>query len=628
MKREWIGIWTVLLLLLANSCQSASTPTMVPTASPPPSDTQASRQQAGVVLVALDGARPDWLAGYMQDGTMPNLAALAKRGVTAAYMQTVDPALAAPAYFSLSTGAFPNSTGLVSAKYHVPGAAFPEPVGELDKLIASPETVWRTAMRNGLKTATLFWPSAALDVPNLQANYMVAVAESDVPAVQHVISFQEANGWEAAPISFSPLQEGVLRIASQEDGTVATFNVLAAGGLDDDAPNYDRLILDSDKNLANGHTELQPGKWAAVTVSPRLHSGAYFCFTASDGVTATVYQSRVSYNRARPIELLRSVNELGFPPPTPDIEALRLGWLSPQQYYEMAELRAKWMMDVVSQVYRAYQPALLLTAQNIIAECARPFLVVDERQQGYSLETAELYAAYRQKAHSVADANLGRLLSLVNVADSAMLVISGHGLSSVHTSVRLNAILKDAKLLYLDTSHEQDTVDEDESKALAFASGGSAHIYINLLGRDQPGLVAPEEYEDIQQQIVEMLEETQDEDGQPVFARILTRDELSRIHLDSPNSGDLFVQAAPGYWLSDALGFEEFLVPSPYGAEGGLDATLPEMHGIFIAAGNDLVSGKPIPPVHITDIAPTIARVLGFSSPATVSGQAIEDIWR
>jgi len=564
----------------------------------------------------------------MQDGTMPNLAALAQRGVTAEYMRTVDPTLAAPAYFSLSTGAFPNSTGLVSAKYHVPGAAFPEPVGELDKLIASPETVWRTAMRSGLKTATLFWPSAALDVPNLQANYMVAVAESDVPAVQHVISFQEAKGWEAAPISFSPLQEGVLRIASQEDGTVATFNVLAAGGLDDDAPYYDRLILDSDKNLANGYTELQPGKWAAVTVSPRLHSGAYFCFTASNGVTATVYQSRVSYNRARPIELLRSVNELGFPPPAPDIEALSLDWLSPQQYYEMSELRAKWMMDVVLQVYRAYQPALLLTAQDIIAECARPFLVVDERQQGYSLETAELYAAYRQKAHSVADENLGRLLSLVNVADSAMLVVSGHGLSSVHTSVRLNAILKDAKLLYLDTSHEQDTVDEDESRALAFASGGSAHIYINLLGRDQPGLVAPEEYEDIQQQIVEMLEETQDEDGQPVFARILTRDELSRIHLDSPNSGDVFVQAAPGYWLSDALGFEEFLVPSPYCAEGGLDATLPEMHGIFIAAGNDLVSGKPIPPVHITDIAPTIARVLGFSSPATVSGQAIEDIWR
>ena len=80
MKREWICIWTVLLLLLANSCQSDSTPTMVPTASPPPSDTLASRQQAGVVLVAMDGARPDWLAGYMQDGTIPNLAALAKRG--------------------------------------------------------------------------------------------------------------------------------------------------------------------------------------------------------------------------------------------------------------------------------------------------------------------------------------------------------------------------------------------------------------------------------------------------------------------------------------------------------------------------------------------------------------------
>jgi hypothetical protein len=98
--------------------------------------------------------------------------------------------------------------------------------------------------------------------------------------------------------------------------------------------------------------------------------------------------------------------------------------------------------------------------------------------------------------------------------------------------------------------------------------------------------------------------------------------------LNSPNSGDVFVQTAPGYALVDTLGLEEVLAESAVRAEGGLDASLPQMRGIFIAAGDNLVQGKKISPVHITDIAPTIAKVLRFDPAPRVSGQAIEEILR
>jgi predicted AlkP superfamily phosphohydrolase/phosphomutase len=419
-----------------------------------------------------------------------------------------------------------------------------------------------------------------------------------------------------------------LHISGDEGGTLATLHVLATDQPDEGPGSYDLLFLDSDKDLQNGHSSVSLGECKPVTVSPRLHSGAYFCFTASEGPSVTLYRSRVSYNRGRPAELLRSVNELGFPPPVPDREALHLGWLLPKQYYEMAERRAKWMMDVVLHVYRTYQPDLLLTAQEIIADCARAFLLVDERQQAYEPELAELYAGYRRQAHEVADENLGQLLSLVNVANSAVLVVSGHGLAPVHTEVHLNTILEDAGLLDLDTGEGQVYMDPEESEAVALASEGSAHIYLNLQGRDQPGIVAPDDYENVQQQVVAAVTEVADEDGQPIFARILTREQLRSVQLNSPYAGDVFVQAAPGYCLSDALGFEDVLAPSVGRAGGALGAVLPEMHGIFVVAGANLARGKATAAVHLTDIAPTIARLLEFEPASTVRGHSAEGAWR
>lgn len=628
MEKRLAITWMTMLLLLVSACQP-SVPTAIPVPVPTVHATQNTRRQQAAVLLALDGARPDWTSTYMQDGTMPNLAALAKRGVSAAYMQTIEPALSIPAYVSLSTGACPSRTGLVSSLYHSLANPFCESTEALENLENLPEPVWRTAMRSGKRTATIFWPGSSFDAVGLQADYMVAVAESNVAAAEHMLSLQEAKDWGAAPSSFSPLQESEFQVLSREGGTVAAFRVLTVDGQDNGVKDYDLLILDTDKNLANGHTALCLGQCSAVTISPRLHSSAAFCFTASSSITATVYHSRVSYTRARPGQLAAYINEnLGCPPAAPDAQDLVSGWLSPQQYYDMSEARARWMMEVVLYVYRTYHPDLLLTAQNLIAECARGFLLVDERQRGYASDKQELYASYLQKAHALADAHLGQLLSLVNLADSAVLVVSGHGLLPVHTSVRVNTILRDAKVLQWKTSEGYDELDSEKSKTMALVSEGCGHVYINLQGRDRPGLVPEDEYEKIQQQTMQALENTKDENGQSVFARIIGHQELQDLRLDSANSGDVFVQAAPGYYLSSELGFRKVLAQPPCLAAAGFSATLPEMRAIFVAAGGGLASGVAIPPIHIVDIAPTIARALRVSAANTVDGQAVEGIWQ
>ena len=112
-----------------------------------------------------------------------------------------------------------------------------------------------------------------------------------------------------------------------------------------------------------------------------------------------------------------------------------------------------------------------------------------------------------------------------------------------------------------------------------------------------------------------------------MFARVLKGDALGSIHLESPNSGDVFVQAAPGYCLSDELGSKKAFAPSSRYAETGFDTALPEMRGFFVACGNGVSSGRVIPAVAVTDIAPTIAKALHMEPSVTMVGRVLDGIW-
>jgi predicted AlkP superfamily phosphohydrolase/phosphomutase len=598
----------------------------------------------------------------MADGLMPNLAKLVKGGVKAQYAQSVDPALSTPAHVSIGSGCFPDKTGVIADKYHSPWCYFTPYVSSSDEPEMAVEPVWRTAMRHGLRTATVFWPGTGPDLPEQSADYTVTYGESYAPSAQHTLTFTVASGWENAPHSFSPPQEGLLRINApsttlrrgsgqgsghrHKEALVSTINVLAVDTGDDGIANYDTFYLCRFKEIDEDSTPLLEGQWTPVTISPHLRSGAYFKITASNlmsltnplsptvpitvtaPISLTVFQSQVSYNQASPVELLREVSELfGFFPPPPDHYALQQGWITPQDYLYMAETQSRWMMEVAIHVYTTYQPDLMLTGQSPFSEITGQFLLVDERQPGYSPELAKEYAGYRKRGARIADASLGRLLAAIDLRDTTLLVVSDRGLAPAHTVVHLNTILEQAGFLGFRESSGF-SVDVANSQALAVASGGSAHIYVNLRGREWPGVVPSEEYPTLLDELVSTLSEVRDPNGQPVFARIVRRQEMSGLHLSSSYSGDLFVQAKAGYVLSDEWGKEEVFEPTSYYGEAGYDSALGEMHGVFVAVGRDVREGETISAVRVVDIAPTVARFLGFAPAQSVDGLALDEVMR
>jgi hypothetical protein len=94
--------------------------------------------------------------------------------------------------------------------------------------------------------------------------------------------------------------------------------------------------------------------------------------------------------------------------------------------------------------------------------------------------------------------------------------------------------------------------------------------------------------------------------------------------MQNDNSGDLVVQARPGYHLSEALDRTAILEPATQLGAAGYTAAAPEMRGIFVAAGAGIRSGGRLETLGVLDVAPTIAALLRFTSPVFLEGRVVE----
>jgi predicted AlkP superfamily phosphohydrolase/phosphomutase len=559
---------------------------------------------------------------------MPNLTRLVEGGVKAEYAQSIDPTLTAAAHASIATGTYPNKTGIVANTFRLPHQYIYQTVSGFGDVEWGMEPIWRAAMRAGLRTAVVFWPGVGINFPDKLGDYTVAYGASDAYSAQHVLSFTPAGGWENAPTSFSPLKEAILRIAKQE-GLLAKVNVLAVDTSGDQTENYDLFILDLDKRIGEESARLTEGQWAPLLISDRVWSGAYFKITDPDMANFTIFQSRVNYNQARPAELLKEINErFGFFPPSPDYYALEHGWISEGDYFEMVEMHFRWMMDVAVYVYTTYQPDLMLTWQGPVDECGHQFMLVDERQWNYSPQRAAAYADLYRRAHQLADENLGLLLEVLDLDEAAIFVVSDHGMAPIHSYVNVNVALIQAGLMVLEDTVSY-YIDTARTKANAVTSGGAVHVYVNLAGRERGGSVPSEDYEEVQEEVIAVLSAITDPvDGQPVFQRILRREELDELHLDCENSGDVFAQVRMGYYPHYYRDRTEIIQPVEFYGQHGYDSTLPEMRAMLVAAGPGIAMGKAIGPVHLVDVAPSVARLLGFAPPEGVDGRVLEEVLR
>jgi predicted AlkP superfamily phosphohydrolase/phosphomutase len=591
-----------------------------------PTATRAPRPR--VVLLSLAGAGDSLVDQYLERGVMPNLAALAERGAQAEYVLPIDPPTTLTAHASMASGAYPNRTSQVGERFHLPESRVYAAVESPNQILTPVEPLWRTAMRHGLTTATLFWPGAGIEGESLLADLTVTRGAAELDPALHVLTTTPAADWLGAPQSYSPLLEAQLAIRARDGPVVMELAVLAVDGTDDQQENYDTVYVADSRAIADDSIGLQIGEWAAFDAAPRLYGRGQIKLVTVTAERIEFYRTAMWYTRAEPAELLRDINNrFGFCPPPADDEALERGWITPEEYWQMSQHQNRWLNDVLGHVVDAYRPDLTLACLRVTEEMGRQFLISEGVQLEHDPEKATRYAGLLERAYALADDFLGSLLGHVVLGRDAVLVVSGHGLAPAHTEVRLNALLSDAGLLRL-AQGGGEPVDIARSKVFAIASGGAAHIYVNLEGREDGGIVPRNEYAAVRSQTIDRLRSTTGPDGDPVFSRVLLREDCGALGLDSFASGDVFVQAWPGYVLSDAVdSSEEFSVPK-MSASAGHDASQRPMHAILVAAGFGIQQGIKLPTVRLIDIAPTVAELLGVQHTDHVDGRVLGEMLR
>ncbi|WP_394778574.1 ectonucleotide pyrophosphatase/phosphodiesterase [Undibacterium sp.] len=126
-----------------------------------------STDYAPVILISLDGFRPD----YLNRGATPNLNALAATGALAEGMLPSFPSITFPNHYTLVTGLRPDHHGIVGNTMEdariQPNSRFKlsDHGAVADRRWwDEAEPIWVTAEKQGIRTGTMFWPGSEADI--------------------------------------------------------------------------------------------------------------------------------------------------------------------------------------------------------------------------------------------------------------------------------------------------------------------------------------------------------------------------------------------------------------------------------------------------------------------------------
>ncbi|KAJ8355447.1 hypothetical protein SKAU_G00182410 [Synaphobranchus kaupii] len=129
-------------------------------------------QKPPVILVSLDGFRAGYLKAY--GGLLPVISKLKNCGTSTPYMRPAYPTKTFPNHYTIVTGLYPESHGIVGNKMYdvTRNASFSLRVAE--KFNANwyqGEPVWLTAMRYNRTSGTSFWPGSDVAIGGSFPNY-------------------------------------------------------------------------------------------------------------------------------------------------------------------------------------------------------------------------------------------------------------------------------------------------------------------------------------------------------------------------------------------------------------------------------------------------------------------------
>ncbi|CAO3642989.1 unnamed protein product [Cunninghamella blakesleeana] len=133
---------------------------------------------SSVILISLDGFKPD----YLDLGVTPNLAKIVEQGIHSDYMYPSFPSLTFPNHWTLVTGQYPESHGIVANQFYDPEKQQTFSHGDIQCTTNKEwwnvtEPIWVTGSKYNRRSATIMWPGSEA----IEADYIVPYKKDSSP---------------------------------------------------------------------------------------------------------------------------------------------------------------------------------------------------------------------------------------------------------------------------------------------------------------------------------------------------------------------------------------------------------------------------------------------------------------
>ncbi|CDX00657.1 Type I phosphodiesterase / nucleotide pyrophosphatase [Desulfitobacterium hafniense] len=236
----------------------------------------------------------------------------------------------------------------------------------------------------------------------------------------------------------------------------------------------------------------------------------------------------------------------------------------------------------------------------------------------------EAYKVFIERMYIQTDNYIGRFLPYLDEGWT-IIVTADHGLScQEHHGVELGEaggittpVMEElGYVTMLKDENGNRTHEFDWAKTKAVASRGN-HIYLNLIGRDEHGIVDTKDQYDLETQIISDLYQYRDhKTGKRVVALAMRNKDAVILGLSGPECGDIvyFKEETFNVIHADSLS-----------TQNGYAET--SLSPIFVAAGPGIKEGfKTERVIRQVDIAPTMAFLSGVRLPAQSEGSPVHQI--
>jgi len=607
---------------------------------------------------------------YVEEGALPEMAKLIKKGVFAGNGLVPYPTITPPNWTTIATGAWPGTHGITDFHVHEPGTSIHMSSTHqgFNRADCQAENIWEAAERVGKKSIVLNYPAS---YGTKLENGIVVGGNSNIitdwrgpesigtegkftvcsdqvystillPRGGIKVEFDDPEDWKNVPESAGEEDQEVEIALSFPDSIYemaeTTWYLLVQ---DTNGEGYDCCTLSPARDYNDAFCTLKKGEWSKkIITSVRTKDGE---------------EKEVAFH-AKLIDLSDDLNEFRFymtglgeltgwsdPPevareicdasPESDfsirgggLTAFRKTWIDVGTYIEVQDMQNVFLADAAVYLMENKEWDIFYMHAHATDWQYHGFMKEMEPLTEPDAEKNIKFQEAEKQIYISVDRMVGRIVEAAG-KDALTVIVSDHGAVADGIPMPLLEPLIEKDLIKVTGDKGIETygfgplysmeIDWSRTKVMPQRT---VHIYVNLKGRDPDGIVEPgEEYEQVRQETIDtLLTYVDPKSGKRPFAMALRKEDARVLGLYGDRVGDVIYAIYP--WFGGQHGN---ILPT---AEWGLGT----LKALFVMHGPGIKDGAVLDrTIWITDLVPTICYLMDWPVPEQAEGailyQAFKD---